>query len=272
MTDVSAQRAIEPGRGRAPHDRIARALDARLRTLDPDIRGWAAHDCRAHGDRGLAHVDDVANLVRWECARLLRPSIGADEASAPSLRYLRQVARNAADRYFHSSARTGLAGATGAARRTSRARTTAGALVAELGRMPTTAEVVAAVNRDALAARVDAVKQGALIRDAGSLLLEPVALDERLAGGRALDDDVHRRIEAEAAVRRTIALCRAMSDELGAVADLWLSGSLAEPPSIPTVAEIAELSSRRPDEVRELLDECRIVAELVCLELGLGPN
>jgi hypothetical protein len=255
----------------------ARALNERLRALDTTIRRWAAYCCLTHADRRLVHVDDVANLMRWECARELRrardDADGADRADgAPSEAYLRRIAARAGDRYFHSSARTGFSGATGAARRSSRARTTAAALTTILGREPTSREVIDAVNTQARSTRVDPVKQGALIGDVGDLLAEPLPLDERLAARDALDDRVHARISAELAVVRTIEVCRAMDPALGEVAGQWLSGALATPPSIPTVAEIAAAGSHRTDEVRELLDECRIVAELVCQELGLSPG
>jgi hypothetical protein len=249
----------------------ARALNERLRALDATIRQWAVYCCLVHADRRLVHVDDVANLMRWECSRELHRT-AEDGLDDPSQAYLRRVAARAGDRYFHSSARTGLSGATGAARRASRANLTTTALTATLGREPTSREVIDAVNAHARTTRVDPVKQGALIRDVGDLLAEVLPLDERIPAREALDERVHARISAELAIRRTTEVCRAMGPALGEVADLWLSGALAEPPSIPTVAEIAELSSRRPDEVRELLDECRVVAELVCLELGLGPG
>jgi hypothetical protein len=253
---------------------VQRALNERLRALDPSIRAWARQCCLDHADRGSAHVDDVANVMRWECARVIRRALEAADAAAPdpSAAYLRRVAARSGDRYFHSSARTGLTGATGAARRASRARMTAGALTVALGREPTTAEVIAAMNEQASATRADPVKQGALVRAAADLLDQPVLLDEHVPAEGRLEDEVFGRISAELAVRRTIELCRAMNPELGEVADAWLGGSLAEPPVIPTVAELAELASRRPDEIRAMLDECRIVAELVCLELGLGPS
>lgn len=256
MGDVASAHAAE------------RALNERLRALDPAIRQWAVHCCLAHADRHLAHVDDVANLMRWECAERLRRTSDAE----PSRALLRRIAERAGGRYFHSSARTGLSGATGAARRASRVRATTAELTSTLGREPTTREVIDAVNARARSTRIDPVKQGALIAHHGDLLVEPLALDERLAAREPLDDRVHARVTAELAVRRTIEVCRAMSPALGDAAARWLSGALAEPPSIPTVAEIAALSSRSADEVRELLDECRVVAELVCLELDLEPS
>jgi hypothetical protein len=266
---------------------LERALNRRLRELDPRLRRWADDACRAHGDRGLSHADDVANRMRWECARVLRRALTAGEASAsphdaavgepaaepgPTPALLRRIALRAADRYFHSSAATGFSGATGAARRASRSRLMAAQLTATLGRTPTAHEVVDAVNAAARAARADPIRQGALIRDARDHYAAPVPLDEAIASPVAVADDVHARLTAELAVHRTIEVCRAMSAALGETAEAWLGGSLADPPVIPTVAELAALSSRRPDEVRELLDECRIVAELVCLELGLRPD
>jgi len=231
------------------------------------------------------HVDDVANVMRWECAGILgrdldetetpaaTDAVGSTETPVATLAFLRRAATRAADRYFHGSARTGLAGATGAARRASRARAVSGALTTSLGRPPTAAEVVAEVNRSAFATRADAVKQGAVIRDdRHGLLLETVPLTEDLGVRPAFADEVHRRIETRLAVHRTLALCRAMDADLGEVADLWLGGALTETPSIPTVAEIAERSSRDHGQVRRLLEECRAVAGLVCAELGLRPS
>lgn len=254
---------------------LERALDERLRALDPAIQAWARRRCLDHADRGLVHVDDVANLMRWECARVLAGAFdsetGAPVAEQPSIAFLGRVAARAADRYFHSSALTGLTGATGAARRASRARATAGALTAALGREPTRAEVFDTMNAQARETRDDPVKQGALTRTAADLLESTISLDERLPMRGHLADEVHARISAELAVRRTIEVCRAMHAELGDLAEAWLGGSLAEPPVIPTVTELALRASRRPDEIRAMLDECRVVAELVCLELGLGP-
>ena len=273
VTDVSARRASSPARPRGPHPATTRAVDRRLRELDPRITSWAISACLAHADRGLTHVDDVANMMRWECAGILRRDVDETEPPAATLAFLRRAATRAADRYFHGSARTGLAGASGAARRASRARAVSGALATSLGRTPTAAEVVAEVNRSAFATRTDPVKQGALIRDdRRGLILETVALTEDLAVRPAFADEVHRRIETRIAVHRTLELCRAMGADLGEVADLWLSGALTDPPTIPTAAEIARRSSRDHRQVRRLLDECRAVAGLVCAELGLHPS
>jgi hypothetical protein len=254
---------------------VERALNERLRALDPTIRGWARRSCLDHADRGLGQLDDVANVMRWECARVLSstldPETGELVADEPSMGYLARAAARAGDRYFHSSAHTGLTGATGAARRASRARAAAGALTATLGREPNPSEILDAMNAQARAARVDPVKQGALARTAADLLPSTVQLDERIEADGRLDDEVHDRVTAELAVRRTIELCRAMHRDLGSVAEAWLGGSLAEPPVIPSVSELAAFASRSPDEIRAMLDECRVVAELVCLELGIGP-
>jgi len=192
--------------------------------------------------------------------------------------YLRRIATRTAYSYFHSTAVTGLAGGSGAARRSGAIHSARREISMRHGRPASDAEVVDEVNRRARATRRDPVKQGALVtvadlRIAPLLSLDALPLDAlpcldldaATTGAPPPDapDGPLERIDAERLIARTLEVCAAVSAPLGTAARLWVGDALADPPVIGTADEVAMHMGIAPAAAEDLLSGCRTVASLI---------
>lgn len=272
--DVSAyfEERIETCRG-ASGRALERALSGLLRDFERQIRSWARAACRAHGDRRLSHLDDVANVIAYELSLTLREQLVASEPPrvVNFYAYFRRIAERRAFAYFHSPEHTGFGAASGAARRASKINKTRRELAIASGRQPSDAEVVAEVNRLARLTRSDPRKQGALVTLDDVRPPVVTSLDGLVESfgdtfADALDDEDApiSRVEARALVARIVDACRGVSPVLGEVAACWIGDALAEPPVIRDPGEIRETLALARGEALDLLDGCRLIATTIC--------
>ncbi len=262
--------------------RLQRAISRLLSEIDDVTGRWARVDCASNGDRLGTHRDDVHNLVRIEMAEVMRSMIAPPQTAPPQIAdlpaYLRRIAMRIAYSYFHSTAVTGLAGGSGAARRSGAIHAARREISIRHGRPASDAEIVDEVNRRAWGTRRDPVKQGALVTVADVHIAPPLSLDALpldalprigfdtdTTGAQSPDapDGPLERIDAERLIARTIDVCAAVSASLGTAARLWIGDALADPPVIGTAEEVATHMGIAPAAAEDLLSGCRTVASLV---------
>ena len=252
---------------------LDRAVSRLLRAFHGHIWGWATAACRAHGDQGYNHADDVFNIISLELSIVLRAEL-TNPSTPPILNfwsYFRTISQREAFAYFHSGEVTGMSNAGGAARRLSKINKTRKELSISTGREPSDQEVVDEVNRLAYETRSNPKKQGALVTLDDLKVTSFSSLDgltEQFGDSIWADEESEEsplsRVEAPSLVEAIIEGCVAISDQLGDVAKLWIGDAMASPAVVRTPREIATLLTLKVGEASALVERAKDIAVTIC--------